>query len=155
MSTGITILNPGPAPGLVNDWLSWPFVLTVVIIFVIWFVAYTIHAIKADLPSDIPQPPRCSIGNCRRLATNRYWHPSGGVLICDSHAKRIQRPRYEDAPQWGVMFHDGSVRHPWNGRTAQDHARAEALRLHRDYGRDNIRLVYRENRDAPWMIVPY
>ena len=32
--------------------------------------------------------------------------------------------------QWGVKFHDGSVLHPWNGRTQEQRAR-EFMQQHR------------------------
>lgn len=57
-------------------------------------------------------------------------------------------------PEWGVMFRDGSVKHPWNGHTAEGHARTDARRLAQLYAPDDIQLACRENRDAPWVVVP-
>jgi hypothetical protein len=58
------------------------------------------------------------------------------------------------AVEWGVRFTDGSVRHPWNGRTARLRAEEELERLRREYpneSRDNLSLVFRENRKTQWM----
>lgn len=54
--------------------------------------------------------------------------------------------------QWGVMFNDGSVSHPWNGRTQEQHARNTATALAKEYYPDNIRLVYRWLPNGPWQV---
>ena len=51
---------------------------------------------------------------------------------------------------WGVMFEDGSVRHPWNGRTQRARAEEEVRRLRHAYYPDRFRLVWRESRHEPW-----
>lgn len=56
-----------------------------------------------------------------------------------------QRP-----PTWGVMFHDGSVKHCWNGRTALRRALAAMHDLQREYPKDQINLAYRPDPDTPW-----
>lgn len=56
--------------------------------------------------------------------------------------------------QWGVMFNDGSVRHPWNGRTQRQRAEEEARRLRVEYAPDNITVAWRPSRDATWTRVP-
>ena len=56
-----------------------------------------------------------------------------------------QRP-----PTWGVMFHDGSVKHCWTGRTALRRAIAELHILQEKYPKDQINLAYRPHKEAPW-----
>lgn len=50
---------------------------------------------------------------------------------------------------WGVMFNDGSVRHPWNGPTQRKRAEEEAERLAEEYKPDNITLAVR-NQKGQW-----
>lgn len=53
--------------------------------------------------------------------------------------------------EWGVMFHDGSVRRGFNGRTARVRATLEAQRLAELYAPDNIRLVSRPVFVGEWV----
>jgi hypothetical protein len=53
--------------------------------------------------------------------------------------------------EWGVLFRDGSVRHPWNGHTARKRAVEELIRLRTEYAPDPFELVYREDPQSPWM----
>lgn len=60
----------------------------------------------------------------------------------------IQRNRVApDGYEYGVMFNDGSVMHPWNGATMRDQARRAASRLARQYYPDNITLARRRPGD--------
>lgn len=52
--------------------------------------------------------------------------------------------------QWGVMFADGSVRHPWNGRTQRQRAEEATARLGAEYAPDHITLAYRPTRHSAW-----
>ncbi|GAB3080977.1 hypothetical protein GCM10027053_51860 [Intrasporangium mesophilum] len=56
----------------------------------------------------------------------------------------------EGRPEWGVMFHDGSVHHSFNGRTAHRRAADMAERLARELAPDNIRLVTRRTFVTDW-----
>lgn len=51
------------------------------------------------------------------------------------------------------MFHDCSVRHPWNGKTAEHRAREEFEILLNELDRDNIRLVRRVWTASDWEVV--
>lgn len=53
--------------------------------------------------------------------------------------------------QFGVRFQDGSVAHPWNGRTQLQRATEEQERLRREFPRDTFELVVREREDGPWI----
>lgn len=55
--------------------------------------------------------------------------------------------------QWGVMFGDGSVMHPWNGRTQRQRAEEEQQRLAQTYYPDQFWLCRRADRDSPWGVV--
>lgn len=59
---------------------------------------------------------------------------------------RTQKP-----PIWGVMFHDGSVRSCWNGKTALRRALDELEKIQREYPGDNIDLAYRSSTKHPWI----
>lgn len=50
------------------------------------------------------------------------------------------------AEQYGVRFHDGSVRKSWNGRTQRKRAEECLERLRSEYPRDDFALVYRTDR---------
>lgn len=57
----------------------------------------------------------------------------------------------QPAPEWGVMFHDGSVMHRWNGGTQRQRAEEYVADLFEHwpewYGRDltdNITLAHRD-----------
>ena len=56
---------------------------------------------------------------------------------------------------YGVRFRDGSVRHPWNGRTQLQRATEELARLRKEYPGDAeaIVLVSRPGPDGPWVEV--
>jgi hypothetical protein len=49
--------------------------------------------------------------------------------------------------EWGVMFSDGSVKHPWNGNTQQQRAEEEAIRLHRKYPEGTYTVVHRKGSE--------
>lgn len=53
-------------------------------------------------------------------------------------------------PNWGVMFSDGSVMHPWNGRTQKDRAIRALDRIRDEYPGDRIDLAYRPSPGEPW-----
>jgi hypothetical protein len=53
-------------------------------------------------------------------------------------------------PQWGVMFHDGSVMHRWNGRTQRERAERAAREWAKQHAPDRITLAYRADASAPW-----
>lgn len=59
--------------------------------------------------------------------------------------------------EWGVMFSDGSVSHPWNGHTQRQRAEEELARLQEQYKAHadhwsikGITLAYRRGRDGTW-----
>ena len=52
------------------------------------------------------------------------------------------------------MFDDGSVIHPWNGRTQREQAEKHRLKYRERYAPDNIRLAYRPNQHSAWEEVP-
>lgn len=58
--------------------------------------------------------------------------------------------RYIRGWRYGVRFHDGSVRHIWNGTSQQDQAYAAYQKVKADYPRDNIEFV-RANVLSPTM----
>lgn len=60
------------------------------------------------------------------------------------------KQRKQTPPNWGVMFSDGSVMHPWNGRTQIHQAQLELTRLKEEYPNDNITLAYRRGPDHQW-----
>ena len=90
-------MSPGPAPPLLADWFTWPFVAAVILVALIWYAIWVIRAIKQDrldtMPDPQPEEPHtCQIGDCPRPGTNTYdRHPSGVLHVCDMHATRIQR----------------------------------------------------------------
>lgn len=91
-------MSPGPAPTLLADWVTAPFVAAVFVIAGIWWAVFTIRAIRQDrldaMPDPQPEPEShtCQIGNCHRPGTNTYdKHPSGVLLVCDMHSSRVQR----------------------------------------------------------------
>lgn len=61
--------------------------------------------------------------------------------------------------QWGVRFHDGSVLHPWNGRTQEQRAREFVEQHNRHIMQkrgeireiDQVALVARYDVSKPWM----
>lgn len=58
-----------------------------------------------------------------------------------------------DVGQYGVRFADGSVSRRWNGRTQRQRATEELARLRAKYPNDDLALVVRADRDAPWVVV--
>lgn len=52
--------------------------------------------------------------------------------------------------QYGIQFHDGSVLHPWNGRTELMRARNYLEYLEYTYPNDSFVLVTRDGSDKPW-----
>ena len=56
--------------------------------------------------------------------------------------------------EWGVMFNDGSVLHPWNGRTQREQAEKHQRQYREELAPDNIRLAHRPNRHSAWEVVP-
>jgi hypothetical protein len=58
-----------------------------------------------------------------------------------------------DGYQYGVRFGDGSIRDCWNGYSQRRRATDELARLRAEYPRDNMALVRRAGRDAPWETV--
>lgn len=55
--------------------------------------------------------------------------------------------------EYGVMFRDGSVRHAWNGRTAQRNAEREAEHLREVYTPDEFHVVSRRVYVEPWRVL--
>lgn len=75
-----------------------------------------------------------------------HWH---GPWPCDDPQCNLAPDGY----QYGVRFNDGSIRDSWNGRTQRERAIAELVRLRAEYPRDDMALVRRAGRAAPWMVV--
>lgn len=79
----------------------------------------------------------------RRAATSEH---TGGELWVHEDGTRITLT-WGNQAQWGVMFKDGSVRHPWNGYTAQRRAEEEAARLYREHPGDTFVVVHRRGSE--------
>ncbi len=91
----MTALSPGPAPTLVADWFTLPFVTVVVLIAAVWFAVYTIRAIRHDRLNAYVDDPACDnccqIGDCHNPATTTYdRHPTGRIWVCTAHAAMVQ-----------------------------------------------------------------
>jgi hypothetical protein len=92
-------MNPGPAPTLVADWTTWPFVAAVVLTFAVWFAVYVIRAIKEDRLNDAypdtshDEPHECTIGGCHRPATHAF--PTGITDVpyyaCTGHTPTVRQ----------------------------------------------------------------
>jgi len=89
-------MNPGPAPTLVADWFTWPFVALVALITaVVWFAVFTIRAIKADRLDAYdpqPEPHECNITGCHQPATNAWPTGVTGVdyYACTGHTPMVR-----------------------------------------------------------------
>jgi hypothetical protein len=57
--------------------------------------------------------------------------------------------------EWGVRWRDGSVSHPWNGRTQRQRAEEFLAKIKVEYPGDasTYRLVWRMNRDSEWQVL--
>jgi hypothetical protein len=75
---------------------------------------------------------------------------SGGELWVHEDGTRITLSW--GVTEWGVMFNDGSVMHPWNGRTQRERAEEEAARHHREYPNDTITVVCRSSGSDEWRL---
>ena len=93
----MTALDPGPAPTLVADWFTLPFVILVTLTAAIWFAVFTIRAIKADrldaMPDPQPEPHECNITGCHQVATNAFPTGITGVTYhaCTGHTPTVRQ----------------------------------------------------------------
>jgi len=101
----MSALSPGPAPGLVTDWITIPSLAWAAILglaafaVIIWWTTEllkTWHAKSAELDQVLeqgpPQPHRCNITGCHQPAT--YAWPTGVTgctyYTCTGHAAVVR-----------------------------------------------------------------
>jgi len=91
-------MNPGPAPTLLADWFTLPFVILVALIAAVWFAVFTIRAIRHDrlntMPYDPqPEPHECNIGGCHQVATNAFptGIPDVPYYACTGHTPMVRQ----------------------------------------------------------------
>ena len=91
-------MSPGPAPTLVADWFTLPFVALVVLVAAVWFAVFTIRAIKADRldAMDAPQPDEpheCNITGCHQVATHAFptGIPNVPYYACEGHTPMVRQ----------------------------------------------------------------
>lgn len=92
-------MSPGPAPTLLADWFTLPFVVLVAVTAGIWFAVYTIRAIKQDRLDAMPdpeqpdpQPHECNITGCHQPAANAFPTGITGVTYyaCTGHTPMVR-----------------------------------------------------------------
>lgn len=73
------------------------------------------------------------------------------------HARPKGQRRGDSSPDadglhWGVMFQDGAVFHPWNGRTQRQRAHEHLEKMYASYPNlnDNITLCVRRHGSTEW-----
>jgi len=90
-------MSPGPAPTLLDDWFTWPFVAAVALVFGVWFAVFTIRAIRHDrldaMPDpEQPEPHECNITGCHQPGTHSW--PTGVTEVtyyaCTGHAPMVR-----------------------------------------------------------------
>ena len=92
-------MNPGPAPTLLNDWVTnqafWGFLLLAVFASVVWRFTEFIkawHAKSAELDRVLTEGPpdgRCAIGDCSRYAAVLFPSSTGVMFVCRFHAAQV------------------------------------------------------------------
>jgi len=89
-------MSPGPAPTLLTDWFTWPFVTLVAVTAGIWFAVFTIRAIRHDrldaMPDPQPEPHECNITGCHQPATNAFptGIPDVPYYACTGHTPMVR-----------------------------------------------------------------
>ena len=89
-------MSPGPAPTLVADWVTAPFVALVCVTFGIWFAVFIIRAIRHDrldaMPDPQPEPHECNITGCHQPATHAFptGIPDVPYYACTGHTPMVR-----------------------------------------------------------------
>ncbi len=78
-------------------------------------------------------------------------HQSSKVIM-DEASKLTSNFKPDVKAQYGIQFHDGSVSHPFNGRTELMRIRNMLEYLEECYPSDKFVIVTREDRDKPWRV---
>jgi len=90
-------MSPGPAPTLVADWFTLPFVALAAVTAGIWFAVYTIRAIRHDRLDAYaydpqPHPNECNITGCHQPAATAFPTGIPGVdyYACTGHTPMVR-----------------------------------------------------------------
>jgi len=92
-------VNPGPAPTLLNDWVTnqafWGFLLLAVFASVVWRFTEFIkawHAKSAELDRVLAEGPpdaTCAIDGCTRPGATLFYAATGVLFVCRYHAAQV------------------------------------------------------------------
>ena len=95
----MTRLDPGPAPTLLNDWVTnqafWGFLFLAAFAGLVYYTTEFLkrwHAKSAELDRVLTEGPpddTCAIGDCTRYAAVLFPSSTGVMFVCRFHAAQV------------------------------------------------------------------
>ena len=92
-------MSPGPAPTLLNDWVTnqafWGFLLLAAFAGVVYYTTEFLkrwHAASAELDRVLEQGPpdvTCAIDGCTRTGATLFYAATGVLFVCRYHAAQV------------------------------------------------------------------
>jgi hypothetical protein len=99
----MSALSPGPAPGLVNEWISapvfWAILASLVVVALIVFTAEMFRDRDEPAPDLEPARDVCDLESCDQPARIVFNAGIGFLYICEGHAAKVS----EWAPVIGIL----------------------------------------------------
>ena len=92
-------MNPGPAPTLLNDWVTsqafWAFLFLAAFAVALWYTTEFLkrwHAKSAELDRVLAEGPpdaTCAIDGCTRPGATLFYAATGVLFVCRYHAAQV------------------------------------------------------------------
>ena len=91
-------MSPGPAPTLLNDWVTsqafWGFLFLAAFAGVVYYTTEFLkrwHAASAELDRVLAEGPpvTCAIDGCTRTGATLFYAASGVLFVCRYHAAQV------------------------------------------------------------------